>query len=186
MVAAFNAILPLGTRQKNSCARPKLPSNSMEKDNHSGEPGPFASGDPSNLGWGPINIGVYSGCGALSGIFGAIITPTNVTGVLEIDTNKTDVFTKLAYSTKLLYNPHNETVLVKLPVGDGEMKVWDAVENVWLSKNATGVVEFPIAPDAAVLATLIPTEHSVVFENGRLYANGIVVDYSAVPPKDSQ
>lgn len=156
----------------------------MEKDNNSGQPGPFASGDPSNLGWGPINIGVYSG--ALSGIFGAIITPTNVTGVLAIDTNKTDVLAKRAYSTKLLYNPHAQTVRVRLPVGDQKMNVWDAVENVWLSKDTTGVVEFPIPPDAAVLATLIPSEHPVVFENGRLYADGIVVDYSAVPPKDSE
>jgi len=65
------------------------------------------------------------------------------------------------------------------------MSVWDAVENVWLNKNATGVVKFPIAPDAPVLAALIPAEHAVVFENGRLYANCIVVDYSAVPPKES-
>ena len=61
----------------------------MEKNNHTGEPGPFGSGDPSNQGWGPINLGIYSG--ALSGIFGAIVKPTNVEGVLAIDTTKTDL-----------------------------------------------------------------------------------------------
>jgi len=152
----------------------------MEKNNLTGEPGPFASGDPSNQGWGPINLGLYSG--ALSGIFGAIVKPTNVEGVLAIDVNKMDFFATPSFPTTLLYNPHANAVRVKLPVGAKPVRVWDAVGNTWLGESVTEEIEIPIAPDAAVLATLVPAAQKSRFENGRLYVGDIIADFSAQPP----
>jgi hypothetical protein len=151
----------------------------MERNNHTGEPGPFASGDPSNQGWGPINLGIYSG--GLGGIFGAIVKPTNVAGVLAIDTCKTDYFTQPSFPTTLLYNPRAESAKVKLPVGDKPVRVWDAVTNRWLGEAATNELEIVILPDAAVLATLIPADQKLRSEHGRLYAGNVIADYSALP-----
>jgi hypothetical protein len=149
----------------------------MEKNNLTGEPGPFASGDPSNQGWGPINLGIYSG--ALSGVFGAIVKPTNVEGVLALDTNKTDFFAKPSYPATLVYNPRAEVVHIKLPVGDKPVHVWDAVANVWLAETPVrGECEFPLASDKAVLATFIPADQAPHFDHGRLYGGTVVADYS--------
>ena len=152
----------------------------MEKNNSTGAPGPFGSGDPSNHGWGPMNLGVYSG--ALSGVFGALIKPTNVKGVLALDVNKTDFFAKPSFPTTLLYNPHLTPVKVSLSVGDKPVRVWDAVSNAWLSETVTASVEITIAPDTAVLATRIPADQKTRFEHGKLYAGNVIADYSAPPP----
>jgi hypothetical protein len=151
----------------------------MENNNMTGTPGPFASGDPSNHGWGPMNLGIYSG--ALSGVFGALVKPTNVKGVLALDVNKTDFFAKPSFPATLLYNPHFTPVKVTLSVGDKPVCVWDAVSNTWLSEAVTASVEISIAPDAAVLATRIPADQKTRFEHGKLYAGNVIADYSAPP-----
>ena len=149
----------------------------MEKDNRTGEPGPFASGDPSNQGWGPINLGIYSG--ALSGVFGATVSATNVEGVLAIDACKTDFFAKPSLPTTLLYNPGQQSAPVRLEVGEVPVRVWDAVANQWISETPVkGRVEVPVAPDSAVLATLIPEDAPLRFKGGRLLAGSVVADYS--------
>jgi hypothetical protein len=149
----------------------------MEKNNQTGEPGPYGSGDPSNQGWGPMNLGIYSG--ALSGIFGATVKPTNVKGVVAIDVNRTDFFAKDFFPATLLYNPQSSPVKVKLPVGDKPVRVWDAVGNSWLGATVTKEVEITVEPDSAVLATMVPADLQVSFKDGRLYAGNIVVDYSS-------
>jgi hypothetical protein len=151
----------------------------MEKDNRSGAPGPFGSGDASNQGWGPTNLGIYSG--ALSGIFGATVRATNVPGVLAIDVSKTDFFAERSFPTRLIYNPRAEPVKVKLPVGDEPVRVWDAVSNSWLGPPGAKEIEVAVAPDAAVLATLVPASLGLRVDRGRLYAGDVIVDYS-VPP----
>ena len=153
----------------------------MEKNNQTGEPGPFASGDPSNQGWGPINLGIYSG--ALSGVFGAVVSPTNVEGVLAIDTRKTDFFAKASLPTTLFYNPGTQTASVDLAVGDAPVRAWDAVGNRWVSETPVqGGVTVAVPADQALLVTLIPGNAPLRFEGGRLFAGTTVVDYS-VPGK---
>ena len=149
----------------------------MDKNNLTGEPGPFASGDPTNQDWGPNNLGIYSG--ALSGVFGAIVRPTNIEAVLALDTCKTDYFAKPSFPTTLLYNPRADIVKVKLPVGDKPVRVWDAVRNRWLTDAITGSVEITIAPDSAVLATIVPADPQPRFEHGRLYVGNVIADFSA-------
>lgn len=149
----------------------------MSLNNQTGAPGPFASGDPTNLDWGPLNIGVYSG--QLSGIFGAIVSPTNVEGVLALDTNKTDFFAKPSFPTTLLYNPRVSAAKVVMSLGDKPVRVWDAVANTWLSEHAQGGVEITIAPDSAALVVIMPLDSKPRFENGKLYGGDVVADFSA-------
>ena len=149
----------------------------MEKNNRTGEPGPFGSGDASNQGWGPMNLGIYSG--AFSGIFGATVKPTNVQGVLAIDVCKTDFFAAPSFPTLLLYNPRTQPATVKLLLGDNPVRVWDAVSNSWLSQSVTREVQLSVPPDAAVLATLVPASLKLRWDGGRLYAGDVIVDYSA-------
>ncbi|MEY5024659.1 MAG: hypothetical protein RLZZ244_187 [Verrucomicrobiota bacterium] len=149
----------------------------MEKDNRSGEPGPFGSGDPSNLGWGPLNLGIYSG--ALSGVFGAIVSATDQEGILALDTRKTDFFAKASHPTTLLYNPHPDSRAVSLPLGNLPVRVWEAVSNTWISEApVTGRIAVPVPADGAALVTLIPSEAPLRCASGKLWAGSVVVDFS--------
>jgi hypothetical protein len=157
----------------------------MEKNNLTGEPGPFASGDPSNQGWGPLNLGIYSG--ALSGIFGAIVAPTQVDGVLAIDTRKTDFFGAPAFPSTLVYNPHRKEIAVTLPLGEQPVRLWDAVTNTWISEQPVSPARrtISIRPDSAVLVVALPEKGEARFVHDRLYVGNTVADYS-VPDSEAQ
>jgi hypothetical protein len=153
----------------------------MEHNNVSGAPGPFASGDPTNQGWGPLNLGVYSG--ALSGIFGAIVRPTNVPGVLAIDTRRLDSFAAPGFPTVLLYNPGTAAAHVALPVGPAAVRAWDAVADTWIgSADGDAVLAVIVPPDGAVLAVLVPADLETTFARGRLVAGTTTIDWHATPP----
>ena len=119
-------------------------------------------------------------------MFGAIVRPTNVLGVLAIDVNKTDFFGQPAYPTTLLYNPYALEVKVKLSVGSKPVKVWDAVANRWLTGVAANEVEITVGADDAVLATVVPADQPSSLKQGRLYAGNVIVDYSALPEVDKR
>jgi arylsulfatase A-like enzyme len=153
----------------------------MERDNRTGSPGPFASGDPTNQGWGPLNIGIYSG--ALSGVFGGIVRPTNVPGVLALDTRRMDYFSTAAIPATLLYNPGSEPAAVRLPVGPEPVRAWEAVGNRWLAAApVSGELIVTVPPDDAVLVSLVPGDLEPHFAHGRLAAGEVIVDFSVPTP----
>jgi hypothetical protein len=154
----------------------------MEKNNVTGAPGPFASGDPTNQGWGPCNIGVYSG--ALSGVFGAIVRPTDVPGVLALDCRATDFFAAPSFPSTLLYNPHEEKVSVSLPLGETPVRLWDAVTHTWISEKPQhgSRVSISIPPDQAVLVVVLPAEGEARFAHDRLYLGSVIADHLVPKP----
>ena len=148
----------------------------MERNNISGAPGAFASGDPTNQDWGPSNLGIYSGC--LSGVFGGIVRRTNVPGVLAIDARRMDYFAA-GFPTTLLYNPGADSAAVSLPVGAEPVRAWDAVANAWIADAAGGAnLAVSVPPDAAVLVVLVPQALDARIDHGRLVAGATVVDWS--------
>ena len=98
--------------------------------------GPYGCGDPTIHGWGPSNLGLYSGC--LSGAFGAIIEKTSVPKVLVLNLNATDTFAPKSFPTKLLYNPRPHRVQVEVPIESGEYVAWDTVRNAEIHSESAG------------------------------------------------
>jgi hypothetical protein len=142
-----------------------------------GKPGPYGCGDPTIHGWGPSNLGLYSGC--LSGSFGAIIEPTSVPNVLSLNLNVTDTFAPKSFPTRLLYNPSSSKVQVDLQVEEGEFKAWDTVHDKALSQHVTdGKLRVEIEPDDAIVVVLIPKEKVINTASGRLVAGDTIVDYT--------
>ena len=142
-----------------------------------GKPGPYGCGDPTIHGWGPSNLGLYSGC--LSGSFGAIIEPTSVPNVLSLNLNVTDTFAPKSFPTRLLYNPSSAKVQVDLRVEEGEFKAWDTVHDKALSQHVTdGKLRVEIEPDDAIVVVLIPKEKVINTASGRLVAGDTIVDYT--------
>lgn len=142
-----------------------------------GKPGPYGCGDPTIHGWGPSNLGLYSGC--LSGSFGAIIEPTSAPGVLSLNLNVTDTFAPKSFFTRLLYNPGPNKVEVDLRVEEGQFQAWDTAHNEMLSSHVThGKLSVEIEPDDAIVVVLIPKGIPLTKSHGRLIADDTVVDYS--------
>lgn len=141
-----------------------------------GKEGPYGCGDPTIHGWGPSNLGLYSGC--LSGVFGAIIQPTSHPDVLALNLNVTDLFAPESFPTRLLYNPKATEVEVVLEIESKPVAVWDTVSNVLLCDRVVdGKVKVKIPPDQAVVLVLIPADHSLHVDHHRLTADGKIVDY---------
>jgi hypothetical protein len=147
----------------------------MERHPETGAPGPFAAGDARLRGWGPSNVSLYSG--ALVGVLGAVVQPTNVEHVLRIDTRATDFHARPSLPTFLYYNPHPRVVRVKIDVGVASAHLWDGVSNSWLARDVSGETEFGLAPDTAAVVTIVPAKAKTESANHRLTADGIVVDF---------
>jgi hypothetical protein len=141
-----------------------------------GQAGPYGCGDATIHGWGPSNLGLYSGC--LSGAFGAIIERTSAPEVLSLNLNATDTFAPKSYPTRLIYNPKRETVSVDVNIESGEYLAWDTVHDVMLSDQVkVGKLRVEIPPDEAVVVVLIPIGKTPTKSNGRLVADDTVIDY---------
>lgn len=115
--------------------------------------------------------------GALVGVLGAIVQPTNVERVLRIDTRATDFHARPSLPTFLYYNPHPHAVRVKIDVGPSPAHLWDGVSNAWLQRDVRGETEFPLAPDGAAVVTIVPAKAKIESADHRLMADGVVVDF---------
>lgn len=137
---------------------------------------PYAMGDPTQMGWGQTDLGIYSS--VLSGVFGGIVRPTNNSNIVQLDCLKTDMFRQEAYPTYLYYNPHTTAAWVNIDVGTTPVDLYDAVSNRFLLRNRTGMTTFSAPSDGAVLLVLTPATGTISFENNTLKIGGVIVDYS--------
>jgi len=138
---------------------------------------PYATGDARRNKWAETDFALYAGSHA--GVFGALVSRTNVEGILQLDLLATDYFGPTAYPTYLLYNPYEETKIVEIEVGTGLKDLYDAVTKEFLSREVAGKATLSIPPDSAMVVVIIPSGKEVVREGGRLLADGVVADWQA-------
>ena len=140
---------------------------------------PFAQGDGPL--WAPgmpeeTMLSVY-GSGYV-GLFGAVIRPTNVDRILQVNCTVTDFFKKDgAYPTYLYYNPYREQKTVEVNVGKKKTDVYDTVSRRFVARNARGIVRVDLPADQAAVLVHIPSGAKLEMKNGKFWAGGVVVDY---------
>ena len=89
------------------------------------------------------------------GIFGSIISTTDVEGVLSLDCNATDFYAARPYPVHLLYNPYEETRTVSYyPATKADL--FDVVSCNYLTKGVSGIVSLDIPADTAILVVELP------------------------------
>ncbi|NQT87897.1 hypothetical protein HQ560_14110 [bacterium] len=138
--------------------------------------GPYATGDPVVLGWGPrTNRGLY-GAGYV-GMLGAIVRPTSEAKILQLDCLATDFYRAPAYATYLYYNPHDTAKQVSVDVGQRPRDLYDACTNTFLSRNVRGSTTLVIPADRAVLLVLPPSGGTETHRDGKTSVEGVVIDY---------
>ena len=140
---------------------------------------PFAQGDGPL--WAPgmppeTMFSVY-GSGHV-GIFGAIVQPTNQERILRVDCLATDMYLRgKAFPTYLFFNPFPVAKNITTDLGTQPVDVYDAVNREILLRGATGPVKIELPADNARLLVYVPAGPKYTVADGKLLANGVVVDY---------
>jgi hypothetical protein len=139
----------------------------------------YAGGDPLTYGWGPqTDFALYGG--AFAGVFGAIVKPTNVEKILQLDLLATDSFRATAHPTFLYYNPYATTQSVAIELGNAQLfDLYDAAANRFVSRGVNGQALFNVAGDDAAMLVAIPAGGKQTFDGRRMLVDGVVVDYNA-------
>lgn len=103
------------------------------------------------------------------GIFGSIISTTDVEGILSLDCNATDFYASRPYPVHLLYNPYKEPKTVSYyPAGRSDL--FDSVSRNYVAKDVSGIVSLILPADKAMVITEMPAGTELKEKNGHLVA----------------
>ena len=138
--------------------------------------GPYATGDPVVMKWGPATDRGLYGSGYV-GMLGSIIRPTNDEKILQLDCLATDFYRAPAYATYLYYNPHDTAKQISVDVGRRPRDLYDACTDTFLRRDVRDRATIVIPADSAVLLVLPPSGGRETRRNGNTSVDGVVIDY---------
>lgn len=141
--------------------------------------GPYATGDPVVMKWGPATDRGLYGSGYV-GILGGIVGPTNDERILRLDCLATDFYRPAAYATCLYYNPYEVAKQIAVDVGPRPRDLYDACTDTFLRRNVQGQTTIAIPPDHAVLLVLPPSGGQETRLGGKTLVDGVVIDYRSL------
>lgn len=135
----------------------------------------YGTGDAKREGWAQTNLGIYGSSHV--GYLGAIVESTDVEGILKLDINKTDFFGQHAFPSFLIFNPHEDTKQVTLPLGSQSYDLYDAISETVIKTGVTGDTQIDAAGDEVMLLVYLPSGLTPESGNGKLYIGDDVVDH---------
>lgn len=139
---------------------------------------PIALGDGPHWIEGNPDVSQFSVYGSgHAGIAGSIISRTNVDNILQLDLLATDFYRADAEPSYLYYNPNLELKEISIDVGEKEVKIYDAIKRAFIAENVNNTFVFSVEKESSALLVIIPQEAVITVENGKLYADHIVIDY---------
>jgi hypothetical protein len=136
----------------------------------------YATGDAIRTGGGATNLGLYGSSHV--GYLGAIVTPTDVDGILLLDVNKTDFFGQNSFPSYAVYNPYAADKQVTLPLGANSYDIYDAITETIIKTGATGNYQITVPTGQVMLLVYLPPGSAPVPANGKLMLGSKVVDFS--------
>lgn len=148
-------------------------------DNYQNIEAPVAIGDGPHWVKGNPDVSQFSvyGSGHV-GIAGSIISKTNIDNILQLDLLATDFYSKKEFPTYLYYNPNPESKSVNIEVGNNKVKIYDAIKRVFIGNKITNSFSFNIEKEQSAMLVIVPQDAVVSEANGKLLANGVVIDYN--------
>ncbi len=122
------------------------------------------------------------------GIYGSIISPTNVSGITRLDCNITDFYTERKYPENLYYNPFSNSADViytqdhltygNLSYASGAYDLYDLISGKYVVTNATGDSTITIEGRTPMLLVELPAGTVLRENNGNLTdKEGFVILY---------
>jgi hypothetical protein len=140
----------------------------------------YAGGDPTVYGWGNTDFSLYSG--SYAGMLGGLIQTTNVKGILQIDTLKTDYFHEQAYPTYLYYNPYTTEQKVEIKgLGNKKVDLYDTVSAQFVARNVTEQAIIPLIADNASVIAVVPADGKWTHKDNKIWVDGVYVSQEAKP-----
>jgi len=131
---------------------------------------PYATGDNA------LRLGLYGSSSV--GYLGSIVRTTSVEKILQWDCLKTDFYHNAAYPTYLYFNPYDTSKTVSIDTGSDCVDLYDTVSQTFLKTDTSGITDFNIPADSAVVIVLAPAKGTVTIEDNKKLIDGVVVDYS--------
>jgi hypothetical protein len=122
-------------------------------------------------------LGLCPYFGGAVGYLGAVASPTNTEGILQLDLLATDFFRADAYPTFLYYNPHRSAKSVALEVGPVPVDLYDAVTHEFIAREVIGPYNLMIEADKARVVIVAPAKGEAKREGNQLRVNGVTVDF---------
>jgi hypothetical protein len=133
----------------------------------------YAMGDATTTFGEPCDLSVYSS--AFVGSLGAIVHPTNVTGIIRCDLNATDSFGDNAYPSYLLYNPYGTDKQVSFDVGASSQDLFDSANQEVLGKNVSGSVSLTIPAGSSRVVRVLPPDSGIALTSAGYVLGGEVL-----------
>jgi hypothetical protein len=130
---------------------------------------PLAMGDATSMFSSPSDLSLYSS--SHIGYLGAIVSETNVEGILKLDLNVTDSFGDRRFPTHLYHNPYSEKKVVRVNVGSGTYDLFDLVTKQVVARHVTGSINIDIEAESSRVLVTLPANTKF-----RLINNQIMVD----------
>lgn len=159
--------------------------NVLAESNEKYAEGPKAGVHPVALGdgplWFPTNpkesmFSLYST--SACGILGAIVSTTDVEGILRLDCNATDFYADKPFGVYLIYNPYSAHKIVRYELGSaGRRDLFDIVSKTYLAKDAEGSVSVSLAGDSAAVIVELPAGSAITSDGQTLKADNNIVSY---------
>ena len=129
------------------------------------------------------------------GIFGSIISATDVEGVIRLDCNVTDFYAERKYPENLYYNPFSNAVDVTYSTShltygniryhEGKFDLYDIVSGKYVVRDADGDVRISIPGRAAMLLVELPAGTVMRENDGNVTdADGSVIIYGSKLPEE--
>jgi hypothetical protein len=137
---------------------------------------PCATGDPVAMHWGPkTDFGLY-GSGYV-GLLGAIVRPTSVPRILQLDCLATDFFHDQAWPTFLCYNPYAGPRTFEFTVGAKPSDLYDAVTRRFLKRSVRHETKLTLPADSAALIVVAPAGGKLTRTGSQTMIDGVIVNY---------
>ncbi len=122
------------------------------------------------------------------GIFGALISPTNVTGIIRLDCNVTDFYAERKYPENLYYNPYSNSSDVvystshltygNMSYQSGSYDLYDIVSGKYVQTGVSGDCTITIPGHTAMVLVELPAGTVLHKKNGNLVdKDGYVIIY---------
>lgn len=112
------------------------------------------------------------------GIFGSIIRPTNITGILQLNLLATDFFHDSAYPSFLYYNPYPAAKSISIKI-DGNKKVdlYNTVTGSFVARNVSNSATIKLPALGSAIIVVVPTGGKLTYQDKKMLVNNVVVDY---------
>ena len=137
---------------------------------------PCATGDPVAMHWGPkTDLGLYGS--SYVGMLGAIVRPTSVPRILQLDCLATDSFHDQAWPTFLCYNPYPAPRTFEFTANASPSDLYDAVTRQVVKRNVRHKAKLTLPADSAALIIVVPAGSKLTRVGSQTRIDGVIVNY---------